>query len=453
MGRRHASVWKLTGLGTLSAVLYAWNFDLGSLLRRAGLVEEAALGLAIYPVLTGLLFVPYGLAVREVLRTRSAPWRLGVILGFAILFRVSLLSAPLVLSSDINRYVWDGRVQAAGINPYLHPPAAEALASLRDDRIFPSINRPDAPTIYPPGSQMLFALVHAVVPNSVAGMKSVMVLFDLAAIGLLLLLLHRSGLGAERVLVYAWSPLVIFEIAGSGHAEAWMLPFALLALLGRMEGKPLLAGAALGAATLIKLYPAALFPALYRRGDRLFPLAFGATIVAGYLPYVHGAGGAVLGFLPDYVGPGEDFNVGLRGFLTFALGPLGDAARPVAITLVVVLLLVVAIVLGREGPGDVVWRGYLMVSAYFVLLPTSLHAWYLVWIVPLLCFHPSWGWLYLSGAVSLSYLEYVHAGPVLWIWPAQFLPLYALLALEAVRHHRQKAWSGGGAVPSAEPLR
>lgn len=453
MRERYASLLSLTAAGALSALLYLVNFDLARVLPWREIVETSGGGLAAYPVLSAALFILYGLASLHVFRTRSGPRHLAVILGFAVLFRVSLLAAPLVLSSDVNRYVWDGRVQAAGINPYLYPPAADELASLRDDRIFPAINRPTAPTAYPPGAQMLFALIQLAVPDSLAGMKAVMILFDLATIGLLLLLLARTGVAPERVLVYAWSPLVIVEFAGSGHAEALMLPFLLLALLGRMDGKPLLAGGALGAATLIKLYPAALFPVLYRRGEGRFPLAFAATVVAGYLVYLPGAGGGVIGFLPDYLGEAEDFNIGLRSLLTSALGPLGAAARPISMLLVSALLLAVAVVLAGQAQGDVLWRGYLMVSAYFVLLPTSLHPWYLTWIVPFLCWYPSWGWLYLAGAVSLSYLKYTQDTHPSWVWAAQFVPLYGLLLVEAVRHRRQAPWSGVAAGALAEPRR
>src|SRR5512146_2483079 len=77
--------------------------------------------------------------------------RLKPILVVAALLRLPLLLAPPYLSNDVYRYVWDGRVQAAGVNPYRYVPAAAALEALRDDRIYPEINRRErAVTIYPP---------------------------------------------------------------------------------------------------------------------------------------------------------------------------------------------------------------------------------------------------------------------------------------------------------------
>src|SRR5262249_37074184 len=144
---------------------------------------------------------------------------LTVIVACAVVFRLCVVSAPLVLSSDLYRYVWDGRVQRAGMNPYRYPPEAEALAPLRDADIYPQINRPDLVPIYPPVAQMLFALITTVVPDSVRGMKAVMLLFDLATMVILIRLLKTAGKPPERVVLYAWSPLVVYEFAGSGHVD------------------------------------------------------------------------------------------------------------------------------------------------------------------------------------------------------------------------------------------
>jgi len=444
MGWRGRSFLLLAGVGSMSMLLYLANFRLAPFLQYLGMIDPKQGALAAYPYLFFLLFALYGLALVSVLRKRSGPPYLGLILGFALLLRVALLFSPLVLSSDIYRYVWDGRVQMAGINPYLYPPSAQELTPLRDVQIFPHINRPEARTIYPPGAQMFLALNATLFPNSITALKAILILFDFGTILLILRLLKKTGFRSDRVLLYAWSPLVIFELAGSGHLEALMLPFVLLALLARMDGKPVLSGTALGIATLIKLYPVALLPALYQKRDRRFPLAFGATILLGYLPYLYGAGGKVLGFLPAYFGRWEDFNVGLRYFLTLTLTPLIASPRLVAMLCVTALLGAIALYLVRKGEGqDFPWRAYVMVSAYLLLLPTSFHPWYLVWILPLLCIYPTWGWLYLSGAITLSYLKYVQETGILpfGIRLMEFLPLYVLLGVEAIRHLRSEARS------------
>lgn len=439
MAWRSRSFLLLVGVGIASAVLYVLNFGIASLVRHLGLIGPSGGALAVYPILFFLLFALYLLALAVIFRKPPGPSCVGVILGFALLFRVALLFSPPVLSSDVYRYAWDGRVQTAGINPYVYAPSAQELAPLREEEIFPHINRRDVPTIYPPGAQMFLAFSAFIFPDSVTGLKAIMIVFDIATILLILHLLKKTGVPADRVLLYAWSPLVIFEVAGSGHLEAVMLPFVLLALLARMDEKPLLAGTALGVATLIKLYPAVLFPALYRRREGMFPLAFGATVLLGYLPYLYGAGGRVLGFLPAYFGPWEDFNVGLRYLVTSALAIFTTSPRAAAMLLVTALLGVVAVYTLRQREDEAfLWHGYVMVSAYLLLLPTSFHPWYLMWILPFLCLYPSWGWLYLSGAITLSYLKYIQVSPDVpfGIRLLEFIPLYMLLAIEAVRHRR-----------------
>jgi hypothetical protein len=331
-------------------------------------------------------------------------------------------------------------VQRAGINPYRYPPEAEALAALRDTAIYPHIIRPGLTTIYPPVAQMLFALMTTIVPDSIRGMKAFMVLFDLVTIGVLIRLLKANGHDPERVVLYAWSPLVVFEFAGSGHVDALMLPFLLLALQARLAARPGSAGVLLGLATLIKLYPAVLFPALYSPRERRFPIGFGAALVLGYLPYVAGAGTRVLGYLPEYFGPWEDFNGGLRYFLTLALSPLTASARSIALGLCAILLLWVALVVIRRSAVDhPIQRASYMMSAYLLLVPTTFHPWYVIWLLPCLCFYPSWGWLYLSGAIALSYLAYLQSYPIVPIGMhlLEFLPFYVLLLAQGMRQRWQ----------------
>jgi hypothetical protein len=95
-----------------------------------------------------------------------------IVLGLGALMRLGLLFETPRLSDDIYRYLWDGRVQAAGINPYRYIPADPHLAFLRDDAIYPHINRRDyAPTTYPPGAQMFFFAVTRVT-ETIAGFKA-----------------------------------------------------------------------------------------------------------------------------------------------------------------------------------------------------------------------------------------------------------------------------------------
>ena len=175
-------------------------------------------------------------SVRVVLRgglSRRALWG---ILSCAVLMRVLALSDAPFLSTDIYRYVWDGRVQSAGINPYLYIPDAPALTALRDGEIFPRINRAHyAPTIYPPMAQAIFFLVGQA-SSTVFAMRVAMVGFEVLAIFVIMKLLDIAGLPRERVLIYAWNPLAVWEFAGNGHIDAAAIAFIALAILASVRG-------------------------------------------------------------------------------------------------------------------------------------------------------------------------------------------------------------------------
>jgi alpha-1,6-mannosyltransferase len=379
---------------------------------------------------------------------------LGLVLGFGLLFRIAVLPTPVVLSSDVNRYLWDGRVQRAGNSPYRYPPAAPELAHLRDEAIYPNINRPTKPTVYPPGAQVLFAAVTTVFPDSLLGWRLFLLGCEIATAVLLLRLLRRMGRPPAAVIVYAWAPLAVFEGVQAGHVEPALLPLLLLALLWRQEGKMAIAGAAVGAAILLKLYPAVLAFAWWRRGDRRFPVACLGVLAAGYLPYAAPVGVKVVGFLPEYFSSAEDFNVGLRWFLTEGLGLGGDGvAGEVARGIVMLLLfgLLGHVLLRirsrlREDADGIFIAGFAALAAWLLLVPTALHAWYVIWILPFLAVVPSPAWIWLSGAVALSYLKYGWSELPLWARVVEFVPLYGLLIWE----WRRRVRTGAAAVPPDE---
>lgn len=243
----------------------------------------------------------------------SDRWTLPIIVLVAILCRVVLLLHAPFLSSDVYRYIWDGKVQAAGINPYRFVAADPQLRFLVDDKIFPHMNRRDyAHTIYPPGAQMIFLLITRF-SSSVVWMKTVMVGFEAVTCWALFSLLRDLKIPREHLLLYLWNPLALWEISSSGHMDAIAIAFITLALLYRLRGRPTLTAVAIGMATLSKLYPIILLPALFRRKDWKMPIYVMGIIGAGYAFY-SSVGSRVLGFLPDYARE-EGINSGSRYFL------------------------------------------------------------------------------------------------------------------------------------------
>jgi hypothetical protein len=255
------------------------------------------------------LLAPYGAACWLVLAApapRTAGWRraeCAVILGGALLFRAIVLPLPPLLSPDAYRYVWDARLTAHGLSPYLHGPSWSGFSGLRDAAIYPSVPWKNVPTIYPPGAQLLYSLAYLVAPSNVWGIKVEMTVLDLLAGTVLLLLLWRRGQDSRRAIVYLWAPLAVVEFALSGHEDAAALVFMLLALLANsatFRGARAVVGILVGLATLVKLYPLVLLVALARRRDWSLHAALALTVALGYAPYWRDGWGA-LGFLSTYL--------------------------------------------------------------------------------------------------------------------------------------------------------
>src|SRR5689334_10598199 len=279
----------LTALGVATLVLYRIAVHSKGVADIAWFLELVAVQIVIY----------FGVAWLS-LRTKDSRTLLLLGLVFAAFFRISILFSPPYLSDDIYRYVWDGRVQAAGINPYRYIPADEALAPLRDEKIYPNMNRRDtAHTIYPPVAEAFFLLVTRF-SESVTWMKAAMIGFEAVGIWALIQLLTSFGFARQRVLIYAWHPLAIWEFAGSGHLDAMAVAFIALALLAHRKDADTWTGVLLACATCVKLFPIVLFPALYKRGSWKMPVAFVVTVLIAYLPYLSVGPMRVLGSLPAY---------------------------------------------------------------------------------------------------------------------------------------------------------
>jgi alpha-1,6-mannosyltransferase len=231
--------------------------------------------------------------IAERTSTARAMW---VIVGVAIALRLALLMTEPLLSTDVYRYVWDGKVQAAGINPYRYFPADDVLTQLRDDAVYPNINRADyAVTIYPPVAQMFFFLATRLGEN-VTAMKVALLACEAVTVGTIALLLRRLGRPVTRLVAYLWHPLPLWQIANSGHVDALMVALMMLGLWFAVIGWPLRAAVAIALGALAKPFAILALPAAWRAWDWKVPLVVLAVMVVCYAPYLS-VGWGVFGYL------------------------------------------------------------------------------------------------------------------------------------------------------------
>jgi len=443
-----ARKWIPILLGILLVATYIFAFALKDLRRNTVAFEYLFLAAFLFYTLACF----YILGLKDV-NPRFPYWTLGLV---ALTFAILALTRP-TLSDDMYRYVWDGRVQAQGISPYRYPPDAPELAYLRDAAIYPSINRKNVVTVYPPGAEGAYALLWRILPDNVHWFQFVMAFGALFAGGLLIGLLRDLGRAPERALIYLASPLLAYETAHAAHLDGLVLPFLVGAWWARTRGRDGWVGVLLGVATAIKLYPALLLPFLWRpqhpKGRWSMPLAFLLTLAGIYLPYLLNSGGDVLGFLPRYFQ--ESFNVGpLVLWLWDALWRLGwhSSNRIMILSLGLIVLFACWSFFKPAPDAETALRRCVLPIGALTLLSQNLFSWYMLWLLPLIAIfiEPSsknlglfalprldaWtGWWLFCGLIGLSYTFFIVWKPVDVAIYAQFLPLYAILLFDAVRKY------------------
>jgi hypothetical protein len=397
------------------------------------LAHHMALTLALLgAAFLGLLFVAPRLEAARV------PTGGAVLLG-ALLLRLPLLPLPPTLSDDMLRYLWDGKVAAAGMNPYALAPEAEKLTPLRDE-IWRRLPHKGVPTVYPPLSLAAFSIAIRL-PFPMPAWKLIATGADLAACWLLVLAAVRRGLPAGRTVWYAWNPLVALEVAGMGHVDALGVAAVVAAVLLLLpHPRPLPAGTAAAAGILAKLVPLAALPMWARqsgRPGRFLAAALGLTAVAA-LPVAAATGGVPPGLVAygvswEFDGPlfeplwrlldalhaapalarGLDRLKSLTGIYE-GLNPLYPYLYPqllAKLLLAAGMAAAVALSLRERDPVDGTGRLF----GRLLLCSATVYPWYLLWVLPWAALRRDAAWLALSGLILLSYLPQF-AGVALWPW-------------------------------------
>lgn len=447
----------------------AWQTNAVLLLIGAGMLALARQLVSEYDHFTignsgvsGYSIVLYLAACLIILTSETDKFTFPIILGVAVVCRLAVLYDDPVMSSDVYRYAWDGVVQHAHINPYRYVPGDKALAFLRapNQDLFDNMNRRDyAHTIYPPAAQFLFYLITFVSPT-MTFMKTAMVLFEGLTMWALVALLWHLGVRREQTLLYAWCPMLIWEIAASGHLDSVAMAFIAIALLTRYRRRPILTGLFLGLAVITKLYPLMLLPALMMRRttsrnrdlangifrlelkgwDWRMPATVLSVLAVGYAAY-SSVGRMVFGFLGGYVEE-EGLRSGARYFLLEVsqeipgLHMLSTAGFYALCALIFVVLTLWALREAATPEGAGFLRPVLGLAFALMLLFSPHYAWYIIWLVPLLTLRPTLTVMtYLLGFFYWYTTELAEPGPKMFL-ANKYLYTMVLVAaiIEAVLH-------------------
>jgi hypothetical protein len=415
----------LVSIGLASAFLYGRAQVLGDLLEQP--VRFAWLCAALF-----VLYLAGAWCLRG-LGQRAGSSAIFVILAFAIIFRLLIAFSPPSLSLDINRYAWDGFIQTRAECPYGKTPADPELAKYRSAPVYATLGAGRvAMGIYQPAAQIIFKRVAMIEGDFIVKWKGLLVFLDIIAMLMLLKLMRAAWIPDKRIILYAWSPLVVFEIAGSGHVDGLVAFLVIAAALMAVKRRGFLSGLSLGIAASVKLYPALLLPAIMREKRDIKPLA-GFLLSAGlfYLPFLHR--------LRDLMPFGQDgraapaFNPGLKLLIQWIMGGPSESADFAYAILAASALAVLGLAIAAQPKGSrgITKAALAMSGAVIALLPFTA-PWYLLLVMPFAALNRSKSFIYLSGAVMLAYLYYASqpwAMPA-WVPFVEFIPFALLLFLD-----------------------
>jgi hypothetical protein len=348
-----------------------------------------------------LASIVYLLAIRELFATPEFPRRVVVIgLLLAAVWHIEFLRVPPGADDDIHRYVWDGRLQRLGYNPYLVIPSDPAARELHTPETR-NLNNPHLPSPYPAGAQLFFRAVTAIQESTFA-LKIAFVLCESAIAFLLLDVLRRNQQGEHLVLAYAWNPLLAIEVAGSGHVDivgALMLLVSAVALGRRWRA---IAAVSLGLAIAVKLLPIVLLP-LYWKRVRIRDAALATAIIGFlYLPFLH-HGRIPIGSLGTYV-QNWRFNGPVFAMLHQIAPPQLLAGLAVLVGLATATWLRSAAI--GWSPEIFAWP-----MAAFLFCAPAVFPWYLLWLLP-----------FLTSASTL----------VIIVWTVSIIPTYIMWHLRTL---------------------
>lgn len=419
--RRHLLAWASIGVAlialTIAFTLFSHRFGYDYTVQEMP-VSWLVGGL----MLAGIIYLPvlWLLQKVEIFGQATAHALLWFVIGAGLLMRLVLFASEPALEDDYQRYLWDGAVTAQGLNPYKIMPA-EALKAAPESEVgrlaaqsgnvLERVNHPDLRTLYPPVAQGAFALSHWVAPFSLTAWRGVILIFDLAALGLLLVLLRDLGRSPLWAALYWWNPVALKELFNSAHMEALLIPLVLGALVLAIRGRALTASAGLVLAAGAKMWPALLLPLIWRPLLNRPRIAMSAVILAAL---------AGLAFAAPLVLAGLDDSSGLAAYAqrwktNSALFPLlegaagwlagethaGLLARAAILAALATLALWLAATPCADAE-DLTTRAVLLTAAVFLLSPAQF-PWYFLWVLPLLALRPVGGLLLLTATLPIYY--------------------------------------------------
>ena len=373
----------------------------------------------------------YWVICRLSLRVDPSAEGLLPLLVILLVVRASFIGMQPLGSDDVYRYVWDGRVQTAGINPYRFAPDDTALRSLNTEELPSLVNHPDMKTIYFPLCQWLFYLGYHLGGGHVWGFQFLLLLAEILTLIGLVKLLRELSFSPWLALIYAASPLAILQFSLDAHVDAFGFPLLVFAFLYYHRRKTTASLLLLGVSLLIKPVALVLLPILFLREQGLLnkakvilvPLA---VLLVPFVPYALSANPfeALATFSEHWY-----FN----GALFSALYPLFSDNQTTRLWCLGILVVVLAVLYWTRKP---MYETAVLAFLLLLLCSPVAHPWYMGWLVVLLPLAPISSGIMLAATASLPSITFV-TYQLNGVWKdyplvlmIEYVPVIALLFLD-----------------------
>jgi len=346
--------------------------------------------------------------------------RPAILIGAAILFRLTAFWMPPHFTDDLYRYRWEARTALAGVNPYSVNGYDARVAHLRDE-YWEKLDGKDFKPVYGPLLETVQVAAYRVGGGSLRGMKVGACLAE----AILAWLLWRRLTG-WRWALWGWCPLPVVEFWGMGHHDAWTVLFVFGALFAWEGQRFVRAMTLLGLAAATKYWPLLLLPWFARRRPAVAPLAL---LVLGlcWWPW-HTDVSENLRYMGGYIGGWRNNDI-LFGAILWIAGDYEPAKYAG-------MLAIAASSLAAAGWARTGAAALATIGLTILLVSASVQPWYLTWLLPLAALTPSWPLALWAALTPILYAvlirwraEHVWEGvsPSRW---AVYLPVLALQVLQ-----------------------
>lgn len=372
---------------------------------------------------------------------------------FGILLRLVLIFVFPALSDDIYRFVWDGRLLNNDIHPFSHVPSYYMQPGSPDvpgitSALYELLNSSHYFTIYPPVAQFFFSLSTAIFPNSVHGsaivMRAFIIIAECGSLWLITRILFHYKLPAKNALLYALNPLIILELTGNLHFEAFMIFFLLTGIYFFLTRKPMMSALTFSFAIASKLIPLMLLPVFFKRLPVKKLLIFYSLIaiftVVLFLPLINsdlikGMSSSLSLYFQSF-----EFNASIYyilrevGFQITGFNIIQVLGVVLAGT-AFLLIMIYGIVHNYKRirlPEAMMW----VLMIYFSLA-TTVHPWYIATVLVLSIFTRFRFPVFWSLLIFMTYLGYSATGfeEILWLTATEYVLVFVFMMYEVYKYY------------------